>query len=483
MENKLHTLILGGLLLIPTLNFSQTASKEVTISGYSSNFPETGTFLDNAIYSDYLINTSDLIKSNMMPAKLNGGVNSEHPEIGAIVSPDGKTLFFSRYQDPNNIGGANDEEDIWYAEWDALNNKWGEAKNMGAPLNNKYPNFINSISPDGNTLLLGNTYLPNGKMGPGFSISNKTETGWSFPTEIKITGINKQSKWAGCDFSNNQKVLLLAYEQRKNTFGDRDIYVSFIKSDNTWSKPINLGNVINTKGTESSPFLADDDSTLYFTSDGLPGYGGNDIYVSHRLDETWQNWSTPENLGPKVNTDSHQSFFSISNRNIYYSSECESSSLDIFSINLPEIPNGLNPTIEQPIALENNGDQIDSESSGNFSDINLMLSPVLFDFAKSDLKKTSIYELDRIAKILKDSPKMQIEISGHTDNVGSKKYNEQLAQKRIDSILFYLKNQADIDESRIIVKNYGETMPEADNSTELGREQNRRVEIVLKPNL
>ena len=288
-------------------------------------------------YKNY--DATSIIKPNMVAEKLVGGVNSEFAEMGPIVSSNGKTIYFSRYKHPGNFSGKNDEEDIWFADWDEANNKWGEAKNMGTPLNNKYPNFINSISPDGNTLLIGNNYFTNGKAGPGVSLSVRTSTGWSFPEQIVIEGSKHQPALSGGQLSKNKKTLLLAYEQKRHTNGGQDIYVSFIRSNNVWTKPINLGSVVNTRGTETAPFLADDDSTLYFTSNGLPGFGGNDIFVTRRLDSTWQNWSKPKNLGSVVNTNCDQSFFSVSNGKVYFSSENESNGdFDVLTLKTNETP-------------------------------------------------------------------------------------------------------------------------------------------------
>ncbi|MFL5727874.1 MAG: OmpA family protein, partial [Cytophagaceae bacterium] len=110
--------------------------------------------------------------------------------------------------------------------------------------------------------------------------------------------------------------------------------------DCTWTKPLNLGKFINTKGTEAAPFLAADDKTLYYTSDGLDGYGGSDIYMSRRMDETWQNWSTPENLGPVVNSSFDESFFTLSasGNQVYFTSQSEKAEdVDMYMLVLPKI--------------------------------------------------------------------------------------------------------------------------------------------------
>jgi OOP family OmpA-OmpF porin len=286
-------------------------------------------------------NPNDLIKAGMIVKRLDTTVNSKFTELGPLVSPDGKTLYFSRRGDPTDKGGKSDKEDIWYSQWDESKKGWGEAKNIGKPLNNDEPNFINSISPDGNTIVVGNSYYPDGTMEDGVSISRRTNNGWSFPKRLIIEDDEENiSKKANYFLSNSQKILLISNDRKKDSYGDRDLYVSFPKADSTWTKPLNLGKVINTKGEEAAPFLASDDKTLYFTSDGLSGYGGSDIYMSRRLDDSWTKWSEPENLGPVVNTSHNESFFTLtaSGDKVYFTSQTkDGDDIDMYMLILPPI--------------------------------------------------------------------------------------------------------------------------------------------------
>ncbi len=121
--------------------------------------------------------------------RLSENVNSRYTEHSPLLSADGKTLFFSRANHPDNVGGIDDYEDIWYSEWDEEKKEWKEAQNLGGALNTKGPNYISSVSEDGNNLvlLLGNQYTKNGKMRAGVSISSKQENGtWSEPQAIEI---------------------------------------------------------------------------------------------------------------------------------------------------------------------------------------------------------------------------------------------------------------------------------------------------------
>ncbi|TXH28585.1 MAG: OmpA family protein [Cyclobacteriaceae bacterium] len=287
------------------------------------------------------IPTPELLASGIVTEVLDKNVNSDVNELNPILSPDGKTLYFSRSNHPDNSGGKKDKEDIWYSELGA-DGKWQLAKNAGAPLNNEYPNFVSSISsttPDGKSviMLLGNKYDENGDSKlAGVSMSSNVGGNWTKPVALKIEDDYNFHEKANYFLANNRKTLLMSV-QREDTRGDRDLYVSFMRADSSWSRPLNLGAVVNTAGEESAPFLALDDKTLYFSSNGFSGYGGTDIYVSKRLDDTWTNWSEPENLGPDINSPKEDLFFNIpaNSEYAYYSRGVSDNNTDIFRIKLP----------------------------------------------------------------------------------------------------------------------------------------------------
>lgn len=289
--------------------------------------------------SDYpviaFIPTPELLASGLVIEPLDSEVNSNYSELNPLLSPDGKTLYFSRRNHPENIGGSSDKEDIWFSELGA-DGKWQLAKNMGRPINNAYPNFINSITSDGSAaiVLLGNKYLDNDKMRAGVSISSFEDGRWSDPKPITIANEYNLDEHANYFLSNDRKILLASIK-RRDSYGDRDLYASFLQGDDTWSEPLNLGSILNTAATESAPFLADD-KTLYFSSNGFSGYGGADIYVTRRLDDTWTNWTEPENLGPEINSKVDDLFFNIPNFSEYaYYSRGESNNLDVYRVRLP----------------------------------------------------------------------------------------------------------------------------------------------------
>lgn len=284
------------------------------------------------------VNVADIVDTEVKPERLSEKINSEFSELRPLISPDGKTMYFSRRNHPGNIGGVKDYEDIWFSEMDTVSGEWMEAQNIGTSLNNDGPNFISSITPDGNTLvlLLGNEYKANGKMAAGVSISRKTADGWSKPQVLEIPNNYNLSEKANFYMANNRKAIVMAVE-RDDSYGDRDLYVSFLEEGDKWTEPKNLGSTVNTASEESAPFLAADDETLYFSSRGFSGYGGSDIYVTRRLDDTWQNWTEPENLGPNINSENDDEFFNIpaSGQYAYYSRAITEENMDIFRIELP----------------------------------------------------------------------------------------------------------------------------------------------------
>ncbi len=280
-----------------------------------------------------------LLASGITVEALDENVNSEYKELNPLLSPDGKTLYFGRQNHPGNMGGTADREDIWYSELDE-NGNWTLARNLGAQFNNASPNFINAISatPDGKSvvMVLGNKYLEKNRMEAGVSISSNVGGQWSKPVALNITNDYNLSEKANYFLANNRKTLIMSV-QRRDTRGDRDLYVSFMRDDSVWTEPLHMGNVINTIAEESAPFLAMDDKTLYFSSRGFSGFGQADVYVSKRLDDTWTNWSEPENLGPTINSPLDDLFFNIPAKSdyAYFSRGVSETNTDIFRVSLP----------------------------------------------------------------------------------------------------------------------------------------------------
>lgn len=231
---------------------------------------------------------------------LGSAINTTSIEILPFVSPDGSTLYFDRKFHPDNIGGTDDEDDIYFSTRIG-DSAWSTAVNAGEPLNSKGSDVLFWISSDGNTALLHSGIDINGKP-LGMAIARRTGDRWSRPVPLQINGVTALGEHYYAFITPDRKHLLLAYPRAGAR--DLDLYVcKAIGSDLLrWGTPLNLGPTINTAGEEGAPFFAADDRTLYFGSDGRGGMGSSDLYVARRLDTTWTSWSEPKNLGGSINT-------------------------------------------------------------------------------------------------------------------------------------------------------------------------------------
>jgi outer membrane protein OmpA-like peptidoglycan-associated protein len=291
------------------------------------------------------VNDSQRVNPNISTERLTEKINSPYDEVNPIISPDGKRLYFGRKNDPGNVGGKKDDEDIWYSDWDDAKGEWGLAKNLGSPINNDKPNFMCSITPDGKNVLVGNIYNFGPKkvtMEEGVSMVTITPEGWSKPKALRIKGYVNEYKRANYYLCQNRKVMLMAIRAENALGGDgMDLYVSFLEPDSSWTKPMHTGKVLNSIGNESAPFLAADDRTLFFSSDGFSGYGSDDIYMSRRLDDTWTKWSKPANLGKNINTGQSDIFFTLPANGdyAYFSSGGNQSNgqLDLYRLRIPDL--------------------------------------------------------------------------------------------------------------------------------------------------
>ena len=239
---------------------------------------------------------------------LGKSVNSKGQEVNPVISADGKTLYFTRGDYEGNTGSPQ-KQDAWVSTLDK-NNNWTDAVNLGPPVNTAGDNAIIGTSADGKTLYLINVYLPGGGLKYGLSKSFFTKNGWSFPKEIKIEKLYNDHEDSEFSISPHGNVMIMSV-QRKDSEGGKDLYVSFIQEDESWSEPKHMGEMLNSASDENSPFLSLDNKTLYFTSSGRSGYGSGDLFLSRRLDDTWLNWSKPENLGPSINTSKYDVYFNV----------------------------------------------------------------------------------------------------------------------------------------------------------------------------
>lgn len=242
-------------------------------------------------------------------------INSRLAELRPTISADGNLLFFICENHPYNTkyNSIRNSQDIWYSERDSSGN-WSEAMHMEYPLNTYFYNAVFWISPDNNRILIRNAFVDGDYAGNGVSMSYRKENGrWSKPQALWIRNYDKydRGRQNGASMAQNGQVLLLYMSEEKGGYNN-DIYVSFLLPDDSWSEPKSLGKKINLKKyNEMTPYLAADGKTLYFSSDRPGGLGDNDIWMTKRLDDSWQAWTDPVNLGSPINTEDWDAFFTM----------------------------------------------------------------------------------------------------------------------------------------------------------------------------
>lgn len=232
---------------------------------------------------------SDPVPFNPQPVA--GGVNStEHLEYFPNLSVDGERMIFTRR--------VNRKEEDFYLSERQPDGKWSEARPL-AGVNTEFDEGAQSITADGHYLVFTACGRPDGAGSCDLYHSFKNDKGaWSVPRNLGST-INTRDYESQPSVSADGQLLFFS-SKRPGGQGGADLYVSGRLPNGRWSDPVNLGPKINTPGNDQYPFWASDGKTLFFTSDGHPGLGGDDLF---RAELTPDNkWTTPTNLGYPINT-------------------------------------------------------------------------------------------------------------------------------------------------------------------------------------
>ncbi|HRK54904.1 MAG TPA: OmpA family protein [Cyclobacteriaceae bacterium] len=259
------------------------------------------------LFLSFALMISVLTEGQQITNKSFVNVNSPLDEQGPVLSPDGKTLYFTIASHPQNVGGKRDKGDIWQSV--LIGDEWSAPIHAGAVLNNKEYNAVGGFSSEGSQMFLLGHYNSQGDVkSQGISVSRKTGAGWSAPQNISIPYFLNKNETISGHINKTGNVFVFAGEGY-TTLGVEDIYVSVKNASGNWSEPKNLGRNINTSFQEWSPWLSEDTRYLYFASNGRQGYGSFDIYYSQRLDDTWAKWSAPINMGAGVNSEGRELFY------------------------------------------------------------------------------------------------------------------------------------------------------------------------------
>lgn len=244
------------------------------------------------------LNTSAFVKTN-----------SQYDELNPLISPDGKILYVTIANHPENLGGRKDPGDIWYAVMQE-DNTWSTPMHAGSMINDRSFNSIAGFSSDGKDVFVMNHFDPNGGMArtQGIAVIHGTQNSWSKPENISIPYFQHKGGALSGFLSPDKKHFVFSAE----TYGSRgveDIYITQRDSQGKWSAPKNLGSKINTQFQELSPSLSYDGKTLFFSSNGRKGNGSFDVYSATRLDDSWQNWSEPVNMGNAINSEGRDLYY------------------------------------------------------------------------------------------------------------------------------------------------------------------------------
>jgi peptidoglycan-associated lipoprotein len=357
------------------------------------------------------------------------------------------------------------------------------------------------------------------KKGCVIMYSKKTGDKWSEPKNI---GILSDSLIAAHPALSPDGLTLYFVSDIKGGFGKKDIWkVTRTKGGDGWSTPVNLGPDINTPGDELFPYVRED-GTLYFSSDGLIGMGGLDIFKAKlQPDESWivQNMKSPVN---SFADDFGIAFENENERGIFSSTRKGKGNDDLYSFELPPLKFNVTGLVKDEktgiaissskvdlIASDGNSLQAETGTGGDFKFVlkpdvdyimvaskkgylkgkekettkgqeksrefmvTILLTPIdkpielpniLYDFGKWDLRPESMVSLDRLVETLVENSNVTIELMSHTDSRDTEEYNQNLSQKRAQVVVQYLIDKG-IEPDRLMPKGYGESTPKVVDAT------------------
>lgn len=392
------------------------------------------------IYQDDVNGNGDIYESILRgrewtnPVTLGEPICSKYHESSATYSPDGRTLYFVSERE-GGVGG----KDIWVSTRDVKTGKWSQPKNLGKVINTAEDEEAVYMHPDGRTLFFS-------------------------------------SKGHG-------------------SMGGYDIFYTQKDKNGNWSEPVNMGAPINSHGDDLFFVLQADGKKAYYTS--VNNNGDKDLYEILFIPVSKQKSSQPKLLllkgiiaDAETKAPLQATIELVDNEKnevigVYYSN----GETGDYMISLPSGKNyGLNVSASGYLFHSENFTVADTATYQKITrDIFLekakkgakvILRNIFFDYDKATLRPESKAELERVYDFLKQNPNIKIEISGHTDNIGSQEYNQRLSEHRARAVVEYLIHLG-IDEIRLTYKGYGKLQPVATNDTEEGRQLNRRVEFKI----
>lgn len=409
--------------------------------------------------------------------------------------------------------------DLYISNWNKRTERWEKPELLPGEVNSPFNDGVATFNSRGNEIYYTQCNDPDGE---GYNckimVARKKGQEWGEGEALPFC-TDSTVRYGHPSLSPDGKKLFFTSTQEEGGFGGRDIWVSFyVSRSRTWGDPINLGPTINTEKDEMYPYALDD-TTLYFASNGHPGLGGLDIFVSYGKAEEWsepQNLKAPINstgddFGIVFNEDQHKGHFSTNRGgrgdNIYNffieplvftlsgtvydertNEPLDSALIDFISINeegeeeeiyiFTDEEGKYSKDLEVNMTYKLNADKdgyfasdvktlatIDQPMSKDFvRDFELMRQPtteielegILYDLDEATLRPESIPVLDSLVEILQLNPTIVIELASHTDCRATRQYNQKLSQRRAESVVNYLVDSAGINPERLEAQGYGE---------------------------
>jgi outer membrane protein OmpA-like peptidoglycan-associated protein len=464
------------------------------ISAYTRYKELTGT-ADGVEYANQQIsacNTAIRYMSNPLNIRftnLGDSVNTNSSNFKGVVSGDGKTLLFMNEMPFYNA--------VFFSKY--INGGWSSPINITPQIQSDGDQYVSSVSYDGTQLILTredafNSDLYQSSYDKGF---------WSRAIPLQGTDINTKFWESHGSLSRDGKTLYFT-SNRKDGLGGMDLYISKLQDNGHWGKPVNPGSVINTPLNEDTPFITENDSLLYFSSQGHETMGGYDFFVS-RLN-TEQQWTAPVNIGYPLNTTDDDLFlYPWNNARIIYTSRIEKEGFgkeDLFAAtkgddkDLNEILASFFGATETMVAA-NKIDTVAEQSKEIKTEVveqpvkqpveevaaairEVLIDPVYFAFDHFQLNEAGKKQLESIALLLKEHSSARVKLIGHADAKGPADYNMKLSVKRALTTYDYLVSLG-ISPDRIEHSGMGEkdfvainNNPDGSDNPE-GRKLNRRV--------
>lgn len=411
-------------------------------------------------------------------------INDADKKGSVSFSPDLQTLYF-----------AADYPEQGYGRYDIYksikkNEKWSAPKNLGKNVNTDYWDSAPSIAPDGKALYFSSN-RPGGFGGIDLYVCYKNEKGYWEEAENLGDKINTPGDEQTPFMHADNKSLYFSSTGWPG-FGGADFYVSRKKYDDSWTTPLNLGYPINTFDNEGSIAVSSNGTDAYIASDRSDTRGGLDIYKATLSSATRAN-KKYYLKGIVLDATSKKTITALVNLTdpIDHSSfvQLKIDTAGQFIVELPYI-DSIRISITSPfhdstsITLTSNRyitDQIATEYfylppiTSNFSKT---FTNVLFITNSDQLMDGSEIELDELTRFLLSTTTATVLIEGHTDNRGNAVSNKLLSLKRAKAIATYLAKKG-VAPKRVTTIGYGDTKPIAPNTTEQGRQRNRRTSFTI----